>query len=348
MNDLGLFVFPAISFVISILLFPLVIKIFKGMNWFDPPGTHKIHASSVPSMGGVAIMIGAILALLMGLPLHQWIERKYFFISISLMFLIGLRDDVLALTPRQKLISQFLPVLVIVFLDRVLLVSFYEWNNDPLPQYMSYLISFVTVIIVSNAYNLIDGIDGLAGAVGVLVLVFLGIWFIEADDRYTGLIALCFAGALVAFLIFNWQPSSIFMGDTGALTIGLLLSVFAIRFINLNASLSADHPAKFAASISTAFCILIVPLFDTFRVILIRLRQLQSPFHADRNHIHHRFLAAGMTHGRAVIWIALLNVFFMGLAIALRAQPDTVLLPVVVIACLLINFALQRMTVKSA
>ncbi len=348
MGEFNIIVFPVISLVISVLLFPVVIKIFKTLNWFDSPGTHKIHASSVPSMGGVAIMIGSVLALLMGLPLQQWIERKYFFISIALMFLIGLRDDVLALTPRQKLISQFLPVLVTVFLDRVLLHSFYEWNSEPLPLYLSYLISFVTVIIISNAYNLIDGIDGLAGSVGVLVLAFLGIWFMEADDQYTGLIALCFAGALIAFLIFNWQPSSIFMGDTGALTIGLILSVLTIRFINHNANLPLDHPAKFASSISTAFCVLIIPLFDTFRVILVRLRQLQSPFHADRNHIHHRFLAAGMSHSRAVIWISLINLAFIGLALVMRRQNDLVLLPVIVIACLFINFALQRMQKKPA
>ncbi|MBL7849757.1 MAG: undecaprenyl/decaprenyl-phosphate alpha-N-acetylglucosaminyl 1-phosphate transferase [Cyclobacteriaceae bacterium] len=328
------------------LLFPLVIKIFKNLNWFDAPGTHKIHAASVPSMGGVAIMIGAILALLMGLPLQQWIERKYFFISLALMFLIGLRDDVLALTPRQKLMSQFLPVLITVFLDKALLNSFYEWNSEPLPPYLSYLVSFVVIIIVSNAYNLIDGIDGLAGAIGLIVLLSFGIWFIMTGDRYTGLVALCFAGALLAFLVFNWQPSSIFMGDTGALTIGLLLSIFAIRFINVNSSLPPDHAAKFTASISTSFCILIVPLFDTFRVILIRLRKFQSPFHADRNHIHHGFLAAGMSHAQAVVWIALMNAGFVGLAIMMRKQPDWVLLPVIVIACLLINFVLHRIQKK--
>lgn len=348
MSIIRLIVFPAISFVICILLFPLVIKIFKGLKWFEPPGTHKIHPSAVPSMGGIAIIIGASLALLMGLPLQQWIERKYFFVSVALMFLIGLRDDVLALTPRQKLLSQFLPVLVTVFLDKVLLVSFYEWNNEPLPLYLSYLVSFVTIIVVSNAYNLIDGIDGLAGAIGVLVLIFLGVWFIQSDFPFDGLIALSFAGALIAFLVFNWQPSSIFMGDTGALTIGLILSIFAIRFINLNSGLPMEHPARFSASISTAFCILIIPLFDTLRVILIRFRRLQSPFHADRSHIHHRFLAAGKTHAQAVIRIAGINVFFMGLAVVMRHQPDQVLLPIIAIACLLINFAIQRMQKKPA
>lgn len=131
------------------------------------------------------------------------------------------------------------------------------------------------------------------------------------------------------------------MGDTGALTIGLILSFFAIRFINHNAVLAIDHPAKLSASISTAVCVLIIPIFDTLRVIIIRLSKLQSPFHADRNHIHHRFLGRGMSHARAVIWIGGINAAFILLAIALKDQSDLVLLPVIAVLCLLINFALK-------
>lgn len=335
-------VFATISLVITFLLCPVFIKIFKKLNLFDHPGTHKIHSSTTPSMGGIPILMGATLALLMSLPLHQWINMKYFFISVSLMFLIGLRDDILALTPRQKLVTQFLPVFVLVFLDGVKLLSFYELSSDwqfSVP--LTYFISLLTVVIISNAYNLIDGIDGLAGTVGVLVLLFFGAWFYLAGDGFLSLISLCFAGALIAFLVFNWQPSSIFMGDTGALTIGLILSYFAIRFINFNASLPADHEAKFAASISTAGCVLIIPLFDTLRVIILRLGKLQSPFHADRNHIHHRFLGTGLSHGGATLWIGGINLVFIALAVGLRNQPDIVLLPMMVVICLLINFGLR-------
>ncbi len=334
--------FAFISFLVSFLLFPVVIKVFKRLNWYDQPGTHKIHVATTPSMGGIPILIGAILTLLMALPLQQWVNMKYFFISVVLMFLIGLRDDVLALTPRQKLFSQFLPVFVIVFLDNLLLVSFYEiGSGGPFSLPVSYFVSLFTVVIISNAYNLIDGIDGLAGTIGILVLLFFGSWFYAADQNFLSLIAFCFAGALISFLFFNWQPSSIFMGDTGALTIGLILSYFAIRFINHNAALAIDHPARFSASISTAVCALIIPIFDTLRVIIIRLSKLQSPFHADRNHIHHKFLGMGMSHARAVIWIGGINASFILLAIALKDQSDLVLLPVIAVLCLLINFALK-------
>ena len=334
--------FGFISFLISFLLFPVVIKIFKRLNWYDQPGTHKIHSVTTPSMGGIPILIGAILTLLMSLPLQQWITMKYFFISVALMFLIGLRDDVLALTPRQKLVSQFLPIFVLVFLDNLKLVSFYELgDHTQFSMPVSYFVSLLTVVVISNAYNLIDGIDGLAGTVGVLGLVFFGAWFYTAEQNFLSLIAFCFAGTLIAFLFFNWQPSSIFMGDTGALTIGLILSFLAIRFINFNSQLPADHLAKFSASISTSVCVLIIPIFDTLRVIIIRLSRFQSPFHADRNHIHHKFLGMGLSHAGAVIWIGGINAGFILLALGLRGQSDLVLLPVIAVLCLLINFTLK-------
>lgn len=342
-------VFSIIAFLISFLLFPVFIKILKSLNWFDQPGTHKIHSATTPSMGGIPILFATTLALLMSLPLQQWLTMKYFFISIFLMFLIGLRDDVLALTPRQKLISQFLPVFVLVFLEQTKLVSFYEMNNGrEFSVMIVYIISLLTVIIISNAYNLIDGIDGLAGTVGALALTFFGCWYYQANQPFLSLIALCFAASLVAFLLFNWQPSSIFMGDTGALTIGLVLSFFAIRFINDNYALPEGHEAKFQASISTAFCVLVVPLFDTLRVIIVRLSKMESPFHADQNHVHHRFLRLGMTHSRAVTWIGSINIAFIALAIAMKNQPDRVLLPILVVICLLITFALWRLQNKAA
>lgn len=341
-NFLQIFSFSVIAFLIAFLFFPVTIKIFKQLNWFDTPGTHKIHSASVPSMGGVAILVGASLALLMILPLQQWISFRYFFTSIALMFLIGLRDDVLALTPRQKLFSQFLPVFVLVFLDRTVLSSFYGlFGEGEFPRWLTYSITLFTVVIITNAYNLADGIDGLAATVGIFATVFFGIWFYLAGEPYLSLISLCFGGALIAFILFNWQPSSIFMGDTGALMVGLLLSFLAIRFINLNYALQVENPYRFSASISTALAVLIVPIFDTLRVIILRLKMGQSPFRADRKHLHHRLLAMGMTHAEAVKWLALMNLGFITLAVVLKSLPDQVMIPLLVLLCLVISFVLK-------
>src|SRR6185369_1354460 len=126
--------------------------------------------------------------------------------------------------------------------------------------------------------------------IGALTLAALGIWFYLTGNYAISLVSLCFAGSLLAFLFFNWQPSKIFMGDTGALMIGFLLSYLTILFINENYRLPTENNFKFKASIATAICVVVIPVFDTLRVIILRLRHSQSPFHADRNHIHHQFL----------------------------------------------------------
>ena len=123
--------YASISFLISVLFFPVFIKLLNKWEILDTSGEHKIHRNFVPSMGGISILLGVVLTLLMSLPFQEWIHLKYFFLSIGLMFLIGLRDDILALDPKQKLFSQFLPVFILVFLDSTLLTSFYGLVPTP-------------------------------------------------------------------------------------------------------------------------------------------------------------------------------------------------------------------------
>jgi UDP-N-acetylmuramyl pentapeptide phosphotransferase/UDP-N-acetylglucosamine-1-phosphate transferase len=293
-------------------------------------------------MGGISILLGAALTLLMALPMTEWIRLRYFFISISLMFLIGLRDDILALSPKQKLYSQFLPVCVLVFLDNTTLTSTYGLiNNQTFPYLLVWIGSVFTLIILTNAYNLIDGLDGLAGTVGIIILTFFGVWFGAVGDHSIGLIALVFAGGMMAFLFFNWQPSKIFMGDTGALTIGLLISYIAIQFINQNYHLSAEHSFKFSSSIATAVCVVIIPVFDTTRVIILRVVNGQSPFKADKNHFHHQFLKLGFSHSGSVLIIGGINLGMILLAWLLRKQNDLLILSLVLVICVIIHFVLK-------
>lgn len=259
------------------------------------------------------------------------------------MFFIGLRDDVLALTPKQKLYSQFLPVFLLVFLNGVTLNSTYGMIDLPfIPLWIIWAISVLTLVILTNAYNLIDGLDGLAGSIGIISLTFFGLWFYAAGEETLGLIAMTFAGSILAFLFFNWQPSKIFMGDTGALMIGFLLSFMAIQFINYNYHLPVGHPLKFQASVSTALAVVIIPVFDTLRVIILRLRKMQSPFKADRNHLHHQFLNLGFSHAKAVLTLSTINLFFIGMVWVLRDSTDHVILPLIVLICLAINYILKR------
>ena len=322
---------------------PVLIKVLSQWKLYDSPGDHKIHSDFKPSMGGVAIFLGSLFALVMSLSLADWANQRYLFISLSVMFLIGLRDDVLALTPKQKLYSQFLPVLLLVFLDNVTLNSTYGLIDLPfVPQWVIWFISIFTLIILTNAYNLIDGVDGLASSIGMVTLIFFGLWFYSIGDLVLGLVAMTFVGAILGFLFFNWQPSKIFMGDTGALMIGFLLSFMAIQFINSNYQLPADHPAKFQSSIATAICVVIVPVFDTLRVIILRLRKMQSPFKADRNHLHHQLLNLEFSHAQTVLTLVGINLGFILLAWLLRNQSDRLFLPIIIGICLIINFVIKR------
>ncbi len=280
--------------------------------------------------------------------MSDWMSHKYFFTSIILMALIGLRDDALALTPIQKLFSQFLPVILLVFFNRTTLNSSYGLLELPyVPVTIIWALSIFTLVILTNAFNLIDGIDGLAGSIGLIGLVTFGVWFHFAGDNSIALISLAFAGALLAFLFFNWEPSKIFMGDTGALMIGLMLSFLAVLFINTNYQLPQAHPYKLHASIASAICVVIIPVFDTLRVIVLRLRQGLSPFHADRNHLHHQFIKLGFSHAKAVLMIAGINITMIVLAWLLRKQNDLLILGIVITLCFTVNFVLRWAQQKS-
>ncbi len=294
-------------------------------------------------MGGLSIFLGVIVTLLMCLSFEEWVDLKYFFIALALMFIIGSRDDILAITAKQKLYSQFLPVLVLVVLDKMLLQSTYGLTGDfTFLEIISIGLTVFTFLILTNSYNLIDGLDGLAGTIGFLILLFLGVWFYQVGIVSISLVAFTFCGSLVAFLYFNWQPSKIFMGDTGALMIGLLISYLSIKFINTNYLLPDGHELKFTSSVGTAICILIVPVFDTSRVIILRLRRLQSPFKADKNHVHHQFINLGFSHAKSVLFISSISIFFMAIALLLRRQGDWVIIGIALVVCLGINYALKK------
>lgn len=293
-------------------------------------------------MGGLSIFLGSMATLVMCLSLQDWVTLKYFFISLALMFIIGLRDDILALTAKQKFYSQFLPILTLVLIDNTRLSSTYDVMGEfYFPEIVSILLTAFVLLILTNAYNLIDGLDGLAGTIGFIILLFFGIWFYEIGEMSISYIAFAFCGALLAFLYFNWQPSKIFMGDTGALMIGLLISFLSIRFINTNYTLPDAHAFKFESSVGTAICVLIVPVFDTLRVIILRLRRLQSPFKADKNHIHHQFIKLGFSHAKTVLFMSSISIFFLLIAVLLRKQGDILILSIALVVGLIINYLLR-------
>ena len=330
------------AFLITFFAIPIIIEVARRKKLFDEPDERKVHKMVIPTLGGLGIFGGFILATLIGSPVGSN-ELQYFVAAAIVIFFLGIKDDILVLSVAKKFIGQLIAAGIIIKFGGVQITNMHGFLGiEHIQSSMSVCLSFFTIIVIVNAFNLIDGVDGLAGTIGIIALISFGLWFFSIGNLTISLVAMTSAGAILGFLFFNWQPSKIFMGDTGALMIGFLLSYMAIQFINLNFALPANHPTKFQASISTAICIVIIPVFDTLRVIILRLRRMQSPFKADKNHLHHQFLNLGYSHAKTVLYLGAINLCFILLAWLLRNQKDELILPLVVLSCLLINYLLKK------
>jgi UDP-N-acetylmuramyl pentapeptide phosphotransferase/UDP-N-acetylglucosamine-1-phosphate transferase len=179
-----------------------------------------------------------------------------------------------------------------------------------IPEIPSILLSMFTILVIINAFNLIDGIDGLTGSLATLISITLGTWFFLVDRTDLAIIAFSLAGATIAFLRYNITPARIFMGDTGSMMIGLISAILVIEFIEIHAEIQGS-PYAFKSVPAVAVGILILPLFDTLRVFILRVFKRKSPLSPDRSHIHHLLLASGLTHMQATTVLVLVNLAFI-------------------------------------
>ncbi|HEX8038837.1 MAG TPA: MraY family glycosyltransferase [Chryseosolibacter sp.] len=335
------------SFVISFLIVPVIIKYSLKKNLLDIPGRRKIHKKVTPSMGGIAIFCGFFISSLIWIDLSRWTEIKWILVALFVIFFIGVRDDLVPLRAIFKLVGQILAAtLLIVFFDLRIDSLYGILGINDLPDWLSYTITIFTIIIITNSFNLIDGLDGLAGTIAIIALGCFGTWFYLIGDTTFAILAYTMLGAILAFLIFNWEPSEVFMGDTGALVIGMLLAILAIHFINTNFALPADAPYKFLSSIGTAACFIIIPLVDTSRIIILRLFKGKSPFKPDKSHIHHAIMRLGKTHSQTTLILAGTHCFFIGMAILLHNLSERYILLAVFGLSIALSVTLDRLILR--
>lgn len=298
-------------------------------------------------MGGIAIFAGLFVSSLV------WSTEENFFQILTTLsvlvipFLIGFLDDRIHLRPSRKIIGQFIAASFVFLILDVRITSLYGlFGNFLFPEWLSFIITVVTIILVTNSFNLIDGIDGLAGTFSVFALLFFGIWFSQMQLGGYALISFALIGSVVAFLLKNWQPSKIFMGDTGSLVLGMSLSILAIVFLNYNSALPEFHSLKFNSGFGTVLCVLIVPIIDTIRVVIIRTSRGISPLTADKRHIHHALVRIGKSHRFAVLLLAVVHIFFMINALLLRQFGDWYVVGSVTLFSTLLCFILDKVIAR--
>jgi UDP-N-acetylmuramyl pentapeptide phosphotransferase/UDP-N-acetylglucosamine-1-phosphate transferase len=307
-----------ISFIITFLAIPAIVRVAETKKLFDVPDERKIHQAHIPSLGGLGIFAGFILACLLSIHLGSSPEFQYFLAAAFVMFFLGLKDDILVISPIKKFIGQVIAAFLIIYKGGVHISSMHGFLGVyDLPELYSNLLTYFTVIVIINSFNLIDGIDGLAGTLGIIAASLFGVYFLKADMAAYSLFAFALAGSLAAFLIFNYHPAKIFMGDTGSMLIGLVNAILVVKFIDVAQSPGISMPVYAAPAIG--FTVLLIPLMDTLRVFGIRIFYQRSPFSPDRNHIHHMMLDKGWSHNTITFTLAAFSIIFVAAAYLCRS-----------------------------
>jgi len=333
------------AFIITFLAIPSIIKVAIIKNLFDEPGERKAHKSSVPTLGGLAIFAGVVFSYTFWSSGLSDESSQYIIAALIVMFFIGIKDDIIELTARKKFYGQLISAIIIVLFAEIRVTNLFGiFGIYEIPYWFSIIFSLFTILTIVNAFNLIDGIDGLAAGIGAISSFAFGLWFYNYNQIGLCILAFTLFSSLLAFLVYNFSPANIFMGDTGSLIIGLILAVLAINFIQLSFA-SPPYAFPFRSSPAMAIAILIVPLFDTLRIFIIRVLQKKSPFKADRNHMHHLLLDMGLSHRGVSLTLYAVNIIFIMTALIFRDISSLVLL--IILSLMAVVFGLAPVFIKN-
>lgn len=309
----------AISFALALFLstvfVPMAMRYASVLGLVDEPdGERKIHSNPIPRCGGIAIIIAVFV------PTLFWLgdvaSLSGFFIGAAIIALFGFLDDRHDLNYKWKFAGQIIGVSVFL-LGNVEITKTPFLGIGDLTPWLSYPLMALFVLGVTNAVNLSDGLDGLAAGSSLLSLGFIGYLSYVAGELSLTLVAAATMGGLLGFLRFNTHPASVFMGDAGSQFLGFVAACLAIL---------ATQSASSAVSPLIAVMVVGLPILDTLAVMLLRLRDGQSPFHPDKRHIHHQFLTLGLLHYQSVAALYVLNFLLLSIAFFMRFESDLLVL----------------------
>lgn len=301
-----------ISFLITFISIPSIVAVAKAKNLVSEPNGRTSHFQNTPTLGGIAIFSGILITLLILSDVRLYPSIQYIIPGVIILFFIGLKDDILSISWKKKLIGQISASLIIILLGDIRFTSLHGcFGIYEINYFFSVLITLFVIIAIINCFNLIDGIDGLCAGIAIMASVVLGIWFFLTKNYEFVLLSSVITGSLIAYFYFNVfsKKNKMFMGDTGSLIIGFFMAVLAIKFNEHNVGLNSIYAIKSAPAVSIG--ILFVPLFDTLRVFAIRIYRNSSPFKADRGHVHHKLLKLVKTHFQATLILLSVNFLFI-------------------------------------
>jgi UDP-GlcNAc:undecaprenyl-phosphate GlcNAc-1-phosphate transferase len=301
-----------IVFLLTILFTQLLQKYASYIGMLDIPNNRSSHVTPTPRGAGVAMFLSYMMLLII---FHSSfvMEHSGFFIGVTLIFILGLYDDIKDTSPKLKLLIIGIATLFIIFLDGLEINTLGYWFGFEvkLPFFIALLVTLFAVIGFTNALNLVDGLDGLAGSLSLVILASLYFIGYAYHDQFIMTVSFFVMVSLVAFLLFNWYPASIFMGDSGSLVLGFIISVLSIKAIHY-------------VSDTTVLFIAAVPIIDTIIVMTRRIQRGLSPFAPDKSHFHHKiFMLRGSVDASVHILVSL-QIILSTIGLLLRDKSDVI------------------------
>ena len=310
-------------FLLTYLTIPKIIGVVEYKRLMDAPNQRSSHANKTPTLGGVAFFYCLIFALFFINHRAVFDEGMHLIPGLTILFIVGLKDDLVVLSPGSKLIAQALAIVFVLVNPSFTIESLNGFLNIyEIPYYLYLVIAGFLMITIINSYNLIDGIDGLASMVGIVIMMIYTTIFYMSGEYFFALISITMNACLMAFFGFNISSDKkIFMGDTGSLIVGFIISVLTLKFLALKPESYEGLPFLLENAPLIAISILIVPLFDTARVFTIRIANKRGPFSPDRNHTHHVLIDYwGLSHKQASFIIGCFNLIFVVLFVILGSK----------------------------
>ncbi|MEJ5960611.1 MraY family glycosyltransferase [Pedobacter immunditicola] len=314
----------------------IIIWFSEKYKLYDRNYTLINNGQNISRLGGIGVFFTFCFIFILSAWDTGEYPGYYFFLGLFLLFILGLCDDVYDIKAGTKFIVQlFIASLLVVYGQVKYHVLFFD--SMAINVMIGDVFSVVLLVYVINAFNLIDGIDGLAAMLGALINLFLAMALALHHEVLYAAMAIVLFGTLSGFLIFNFSPAKVFMGDSGSMIIGFISSVVALKFIELNLD---AYPSVYTGSV-LVLALFIVPLYDTVRVFFIRLKLKKSPFTGDQNHIHHRLRRMGLQDYQIVLLLAFYTLMMVFFVYLLQPVGDLLLCFLLLIVCMSLNSLLD-------
>ena len=311
MSDfIGAFIAMCAALVVVILVHPKVIAFAKKHNIVDNPDARKLQRVPVPVMGGVAVYFGLAIGLCVAGLFMNIISMLPMFLAISIMLGVGVADDVSGLSPKLRFLIEIAITLLLMFWTKVALNDFQGlWGITAVPLWASIPLTVVAVVGIINAINLVDGVDGLSSGYCIMASTAFAVLFYHSGDYLMILLCLLSIGAMLPFFFHNvfGKKSKMFIGDGGSLMMGVVMSTFVAVAITSGGSCE-KLVAEGVGIVPFTLAVMCVPVFDTVRVMTMRILRRTSPFNPDKTHLHHLFIELGYSHLGTTLSELLLNI----------------------------------------